>query len=327
MRYYLLLIFIGSLWACNVKKEDVKKTPSLESLLEIYPDSVELLVRQGNRFLDKYAYPNALKLGAKAFRLDSNNLEARFLYANALNNMQNRTVVDVAIAKQHFLVIIKQQPKNKKAYISLASTYAQEGEFDKSFDYINQVLRMDNRYRDAYILKGSNYLRLGRRDLAKSSYETAIQQDTKFFEGYMAIAYLYSEDNDPIAIEYFRTASELKPRSTDALYGVAYSLQQQEKYDESLASYRHLIEVDNHFYLALFNQAYIKQFHQNQIDSAICFYNSSIELEPEFVKAWHNLGLCYVSKDDKTNALKCFAKALKYNPNFEMSRKEADKLR
>jgi phage terminase large subunit-like protein len=70
--------------------------------------------------------------------------------------------------------------------VSLASTYTQQGDFEKSFQYINEALRIDKKYRDAYILKGTNYLTLGNRKLAKSSYETAIQQDTKFFEDMQA---------------------------------------------------------------------------------------------------------------------------------------------
>lgn len=327
MRYYLVLILVACCLACNNEKPKQPVVQDLDELLKIHPDSVPLLVQQGNHYLDAYKAAQALELGAKAFRLDSSNLDARFLYANALNNLPGRSTVDVATAQKHFLWVLKKQPENKKAYISLASTYFQQGDFEKSFEYINQVLRKDSRYRDAYIMKGTNYLALGKRDLAKSSYETAVQQDTKFFEGYLALAYLYSEDNDPIALEYFRTAASLRPHSVDALYGVAYSLQQQGKYEEALAGYRHLIAVDNKFHLALFNEGYIKQFHQNEVDSAIYFYSSAIDMEPEFVKGWHNLGLCYVIKKDRTNALKCFAKALKYNPDFEMSRIEAEKLR
>lgn len=327
MRYYLVLAIFGLIWACSEPKQKQPKVQDLETLLKLYPDSVELLVKQGNTFLDAYEGAEAFHLGARAFRLDSNNIDARFLYANALINIPKRNTADVAIAQRHFLYIIKKQPENKKAFISLASTYFQQGEFDKSFKYINDVLRKDPRYRDAYIMKGTNYLALGKRDLAKSSYETAVQQDSKFFEGYLALAYLYSEDKEPIALEYFRTAVTLRPQSVDALYGVAYTLQEQGKYEEALAAYRQLISVDPKFHLALFNEAYIKQFYQNDIDSAIYFYSSAIDLEPEFVKGWHNLGLCYVAKKDRTNALKCFAKALKYNPDFELSRIEADKLR
>ena len=323
----LLLFFVFSCSTNENKHESSHKKVDLDSLLKIHPDSVPLLVSRGNSLLETYKYEDALVDGARAFRLDTSNIEARFLYANALNNRMNRSAEDIATAQNHFKVVLKKEPKNIKAYISLASTYTQEGEMEKSFRYINEALRIDPKFRDAYIMKGTNYLRLGNRKLAKSSYETAIQQDTKFFEGYLALGYLYSEDNDPLALEYFRSAASLRPTSEDALYGVAYALQQQQKWEESLAAYRHLLEVKPRYYLALFNQGFIKQFEQNQLDSAIYFYESAILLEPKFVKGWHNLGLCYVSQGRKPEAFKAFGTALKYNPDFELSRIEANKLK
>jgi tetratricopeptide (TPR) repeat protein len=322
---HLLLISCGGKSAN--KQTATSKKENLDSLLKIDPNNVDLLVKRGNKYLATYKFYDALTDGAKAYRLDSNNLEARFLYANALNNRADRTQVDIENAKQHFLYLIKRQPGNKKIYVSLASSYTQQGDFEKSFQYINEALRIDKKYRDAYILKGTNYLSLGNRKLAKSSYETAIQQDTKFFEGYLYLGYLYSEDNDPLAVEYFRTAATLRPTSTDALYGVAYNLQIHGKLEEALKAYRELLQVDQKFYLALFNEGYIKQFEQNQLDSAIYYYTSAIELQPKFVKGWHNLGLCYASLGRKPEALNAFATALKYNPKFEISRIEANKLK
>lgn len=310
------------------KKVSTNKVYDLDSLVKLYPDSVPLLVKLGNKYMDAYRADEALKIGAKAFRLDSNNIDARFLYANALVNFAQRSTVDVANAQRHFKKILKSQPKNKKAYILLASTYTQQGDFEKSFQYINEVLKMDPRYRDAYIMKGTNYLALGNRKLAISSYETAIQQDPKFFEAYLRLAQMYTEDeNYKLAYEYFRNAAEIEPKSTDALYGIAYTKQMLGEFDVAIKEYKHLIQTDTTYYLALFNIAYIKQFDQNQPDSAIYFYQSALEREPECVKCWHNLGLVYKDKNDVTNALKSFAKALKYNPDFKMSREEADKLR
>jgi tetratricopeptide (TPR) repeat protein len=322
----LVMLFVR---CTNNKKQIVQeKEIALDSLIKIYPDSVNLLVKLGNKYLDEYLYHEAIKLGAKAFRLDSTNLEARFLYANSLNNISTRSIEDIQQAQKHFITVIKKDGGNKKAYIALASTYSQLGDFEKSFKYINEVLRKDVKYRDAYILKGTNYLTLGKRDFAISSYETAIQQDPGFFEAYLKLGWIYSEDlKHDIAFERFKTASELKPTNIDALYGMGYSKQESGKHNEALAIYRNMLQIDPSFHIALFNQGYIKQFYQNEIDSAMYFYKSAIEMQPEFVKGWHNLGLCHVAKKDKTNALKCFSKALKYNPDFEISRIEANKLR
>lgn len=326
---YFTFVVVGFLTSCGESEKNVQAVPkNIDSLLVIYPDSVPLLVLKGNKLVENYELDEALNIGSKAFRLDSNNIDARFLYATALNNRATRTVKDVELALRHFKYIVGKKPRETKALVSLAAAYSQLGDFDNSFRYLNEALKIDSKYRDAYILKGSNFLALGKRDLAKSSYETAVQQDTKFFEGFMKLGWMYTEDNQHIfALEYYKTALALEPKSVDAQYGIAYSLQEMQKYNEALAEYRHLLELDQNYYLALFNQGYIKQFYQNEVDSALYFYESALEMEPEFVKAWHNVGLCYKTKGNKTQALKSFSKALKFNPEYELSRQEADKLR
>lgn len=326
MRYLVFLLPL-LLISCGEDKP-VKKLPKdLDSLITMFPDSVELLVKRGNRFLDAYKYDKAMADGAKAFRLDSNFLEARMLYAEVLNNRPERTMDEVMMAQRHYRTIIKKDQKNTRALVGLASTYSQLQDYETSFKYINQALRIDPRYRNAYVLKGSNYLKLGKIDLAKSSYETAVQQDPNFYEAYLMLGALYEGENNPICLEYYTTAGQLQPKNPDVLYSLAYAKQKFGKTDEAVGLYRKMIQLDTTYAEALFQIGYIKQFTIGDLDSAIYYYNSAILTEPRYVEAWHNMGLCYEDKGDKTRALQSYAKALKYNPEFELSRKQADALR
>lgn len=323
MRILSLFIVLYLFASCGGKTIENKTTSSnLDSLVQLYPDSLPLLVEYSDLLLKDMRTTESLPLAAKAFRLDSNNLHVRYLYASSLVNRVERTTADVEIAQKHLKLIVKKEPANKNALMDLATTYTIQGEYDKSFKTLNEILKIDNKFRDAYTMKGMNYRALGNDKLAKSSFETAVQQDPEFFMGYLQLGWLYAETNDyPRAMEYFKTASTIEPTSTDALYGLAYSLQAIEKFPEALSEYRHLVEVDNNYYLAFFNQGYIKQFHQNQPDSALFFYKAAVELQPDFVKAHHNMGVVYLDQGDKGEAYYAFKKALKYNPEYELSQK------
>ena len=288
---------------------------------------IDVLVKHGNKMLEDRDFTRAMDDGAKAFRLDSNNIDSRLLYANVLNNRPERTEEEIMSAQRHFEVIIKKDSKNTKALVGLASTYSHQQDFEKSFQYINQSLRIDPRFRDAYVLKGTNYMFMGKIDLAKSSYETAVQQDPEFYEAYLMLGSIYQAEKNPICIEYYTTAVTLQPKNTHVLYALAYAKQVFGKDDEAVTIYRKMIQIDTMYYEALFQIGHIKQFTIGDLDSAIYYYNSSLQTEPRFVEAWHNLGLCYEEKGDKTRALQSYAKALKYNPDFELSRKQADALR
>jgi tetratricopeptide (TPR) repeat protein len=325
---YLIFLVPFLLFSCGKKEDAVSSTvQNLDSLLKVYPDSVELLILHGNKMIKNYRLELALSDGAKAFRLDSMNNDARLLYADALNNRPNRTPGDVARAQKFYAYLLKKMPKEPKIYVSLASTYSQQMDFDKSFLYINQALKINARYRDAYVMKGSNYLFLNKIDLAKSSYETAVQQDPKFFEAYLMLGSLYQAESDKICLEYYRTAVELQPKNVDVIYSLAYAEQVFGQTYKALAHYKRMLQLKPDYHQALNQIGVIQQYDLKQLDSAMYYYNSALEVEPRFVEAWHNLGECYESKKDISNALQSYAKALKYDPSFELSRKRANVLK
>ena len=325
---YLIFLVPFLLFSCGKKEDAVSSTvQNLDSLIKVYPDSVELLILHGNKMIKNYRLELALSDGAKAFRLDSMNNDARLLYADALNNRPNRTPGDVARAQKFYAYLLKKMPKEPKIYVSLASTYSQQMDFDKSFLYINQALKINARYRDAYVMKGSNYLFLNKIDLAKSSYETAVQQDPKFFEAYLMLGSLYQAESDKICLEYYRTAVELQPKNVDVIYSLAYAEQVFGQTYKALAHYKRMLQLKPDYHQALNQIGVIQQYDLKQLDSAMYYYNSALEVEPRFVEAWHNLGECYESKNDISNALQSYAKALKYDPSFELSRKRANALK
>lgn len=324
----LLLITVFSCGEQEIAIEQVQNR-NLDSLLLAYPDSIPLLLERGNMLFDEYDYDVAMNDAARAFRLDSSSLDVRLLYAEVLNNRSQRSVEDVLIAKRHYEVVVKKTPKDLRALVGLAATHAFLQDFESAFKYINEALRIDSKYRDAYVLKGTVYTQLGNVELAKSSYETAIQQDPEFFEAYFRLAQIYQSENNPVCVEYFATAYELKPEITEVKYQLAYSKQTHGQVEGAKFLYREMTKDTSDFYVTrgYFHQAYIKQFSENDLDSAMILYGKALQVDPRHVESWHNLGVCYDKKGELTKALQSFGKALKYNPEFALSREYADSLK
>lgn len=331
----LSLIFICSNCSGQGKKGQVKNE-NLDSLIAKDPNNVGLLVKRGNLMLDSFLIKYNKKFfdiakpdATKAFRLDSSRIDTRLLYADVLANDPERSVTDVSRSQYHYSFIVKQQPKNVKALVGLSSTYAFFADFQTAIQYVDQALKINPKYRDAYVMKGTIFLMQNNKKLAISSYETAVQQDPTFELAYLRLGQLYTEDEKyEVAIEKFRSAVAINPKLADAIYGVAYCDQMLERYKEAETGYHKLMTVDSKYHLGWFNIGYIKQFHtDNQLDSAIIYYQMATDIQPEFVKAWHNIGLCYEDKKDRTRALQAYAKALKYNPNFELTKERVAALK
>lgn len=323
------IVFILGLVSCKNEKSDETEKMTLDESIEKYQDSVELLVQRGRTYLETFEFKLAMSDAAKAFRLDSTKTVVKRFYADVLNNRPERTIEDIYIAQRHYKDLLKKDGKNPELLVDLASTYSMQQDFDKAFENINKALRINPRYRQAYQLKGSIYRALGQTDLMKSSYETAVQQDPKFYEGYLMLGAIYQDEKNPLCIEYFTTASKLKPKELEAKYSLAFAQQHFGKEQDAAQMYREMSRDTSDYYSsqAFFQLGHIKQFRLGDIDSAKYFYAEAIKVEPRLYQAYHNLGICYDRQGDKTNALRSFSKALKYNPEFELSRKYADSIR
>lgn len=331
MRYFISLLLLVALVFQSCEDKKPKKIElnraNLDSLIKIFPDSVSLLVKRGNLLFDELLYEEAMADAARAYRLDSNRTECRVLYAEALINSPKRSVDDLFTAHKIYKKIVKKEPKNVEALVGLANTFSMFEDYENSFKYINQALRINPRYRDAYVLKGTNYRNQGNFKLAVSSYETAVQQDPKFYGGYLMLGALYQFKEDPICIEYYTTAYKIQPKNLDVIYSLAYAKQLFGKENAASALYRKMIRLDSTYHEAYFQLGYIKQFSTMELDSALFFYEKATEVQPKHIESYHNMGLIYEDKKDITNALFSYAKVLKINPEFELTKERVEILK
>ena len=324
---FILILFVFAISCQNKGAEPLNSTLSLDSLLLKYPDSVNLLVKHGELALTNFKYDIAIADAAKAFRLDSSRLDTRMLYADAICNNPAIQNADITKAQFHYQKLIKKEPKNIRALVGMAMTYTLRQDFDNSFKYINRALKINPRYRNAYVLKGSNYRMLGNTKLAISSYETAVQQDPNFYGGYLMLGALYQYEKNPICIQYYTTATQLQPNNPDCLYALAYAKEIFGQENDAKMIYRKMIRIDSTYYEAYFQLGYIKQFTDLDLDSALYFYNAALDIEPRHIESNHNIGLIYEDKKDISRALLSYAKVLKYNPEFELTKERVAVLK
>jgi tetratricopeptide (TPR) repeat protein len=311
--------------------KDLKETNNLQALadsVEKDPDNVALWIELGELCKEDLNFKCALDAGAKAYILDSTNIDARKLYAWSLINKPNPPLEDIESSKKHYKYVLSVNPNDPATMVELANTFSLTGDFKTALKYINDALRINEEYRDAYVLKGSIYKTTEKLDLALSSYQTAVQLDPDFFIGHLQIGWLLTEmGNHKLALEYYQNAADLKAENLNAAYGIAKSLQDLERYDEALIGYRSLLDIDSTAYVGYFNQGYIKHYHQEQLDSAVYFYNELLDAQPEYIHGWYQLGEAYYSQGRQADAARAFSQALRIDENYQPAIEASQKLR
>ena len=86
------------------------------------------------------------------------------------------------------LTYLKSVPLDSEAQLLVANAYFHLEEFDKALETINQVISVNNKVENAYLLRGDIYMVQGKPDDADKNYITALQLNYRSFGGFIGKA-------------------------------------------------------------------------------------------------------------------------------------------
>eukprot|EP01102_Stenamoeba_stenopodia_P018072 TRINITY_DN657_c0_g1_i1.p1 TRINITY_DN657_c0_g1~~TRINITY_DN657_c0_g1_i1.p1 ORF type:complete len:462 (-),score=85.73 TRINITY_DN657_c0_g1_i1:44-1375(-) len=117
----------------------------------------------------------------------------------------------------------------------------------------------------------------------------------------------------------FRRASEMCPHDADlfAVLGVLYNLSRE--YDLAIESFKQAIVLDPKNY-SLWNKLGATQANSPRPQGskeAVYAYRKALELKPNYVRAWVNMGISYANQGIYDTASKYYLRALSLNPRAE----------
>jgi tetratricopeptide (TPR) repeat protein len=181
-------------------------------------------------------------------------------------------------------------------------------EYPKAFVEINTVLRANVYNPEAYFLKGMCYKNMGDTNKAISSFQTAVQTDPKFTEGYMQLALIHEARKNPLALQYYENAYRADPSNMEALYGEGMYWQNQEKMEEAKKVYRRMIGLDRGYPKSYYNLGWIL-LQQDSVDKALRQFEFAIQNQPDYGDAWYNKGLCLEILGNKKEAQASYEQA------------------
>jgi tetratricopeptide (TPR) repeat protein len=188
----------------------------INKLLEKEPNNAELLAKRADILFKLFRQDEGLQDISKSFRLDSNNLEVRRVHAGYMIGQ-----LKILAARDDYSFIIERDPGNAEAYLGMARTYAAEGNNVKAFQFTDEALKRNIKFRDAYVLKGLMFRGEGKVDLAISSYQTAVEIDPNYYSGYVALGNLHEIKGSSLAEDFYNTALQIDENGLDALYAKA----------------------------------------------------------------------------------------------------------
>jgi tetratricopeptide (TPR) repeat protein len=217
-------------------------------------------------------------------------------------------------------------PQDEYAFSKLGELYLILQNYEKSFQNLNEALRINKYNPKIYFYKGLNYLEMKDTLNAISSFQTAVTVSPEYFDAHMNLGILYAAKKDKKAISYYQNALKSKANSIEALYALGKFYQDIDSFDKAVTEYNKILDQVPDHKSTNYNLGYIS-FLKGDFNRAIQYFSTAISKQPDYTDAYYGRGLCY-KKTGKTDlAEKDFTKTIQLDPKYELAEKELKKLK
>ena len=109
--------------------------------------------------------------------------------------------------------------------------------------------------------------------------------------------------------------NENKDLNIDETFALAVSNQQKNHFKVAENLYNKILEI-NPNYVSAYNNLGIISKSLGDAEKAIDYFKKTIEIKPDFIDAHNNLGVVLQGMNEKQKAKECYEKAIEINPNY-----------
>lgn len=294
---------------------------SLTLLLDRTPNNTELLHARANVFLEVNELNYALTDIGKAILLDSTVAKYYLTISDVYFRLNKPKQCRNALLKAHEI-----QPDYGEPLYRLAQFELYLGNHQQSINYANDMLRIDARDDRPYMIKALCFKDLGDTTQAIQNYLGATAQNPDNYDAFVELGVLHWAQQDPLAENYLKSALDIQPNGTDALYALGMHYQQSDKLNEALETYAKIVAIDSTYRTAYYNTGYIQYQYLQLYKEALRNFEKAVEIDPKYFQAVYMRGLCYEAMGDVEKAKREYSYAIQLNPNYEMAANGLNRL-
>jgi tetratricopeptide (TPR) repeat protein len=330
-RVIACLVILLTIASCGQKKKidtDANPKDSLSTSLNLIndqikndPDNPNLLFERSKLYYNQKLVDKASEDINRAITLDSTKANFYLHQSDVFYAMHK-----IAEAKKAILKSLQLDPKSREANAKMGELQYYLKDYENAFKYLDEALRIDPYYAKAYFIKGLCFKENGDTGLAISSFRTCIEQDPDYFHAYMQLGDIFSQQHNPIAIDYYTNAINVNGSQVEAYYGLAYFYQEHGNPEEAIAVYDDLLKVDPRNAPAKHNIGYTYLFKLNDPGKSINWFTEAILDDQALVNAYYHRGYAYEKLGKKELAIKDYKKSLELEPEFELAKERLKKL-
>ena len=205
---------------------------------------------------------------------------------------------------------------NEYDYLAKAKKNMEKEKYHEVISFCDKALKINNDLPEAYSFKGNALYNLGEYNDAAESFSHAIEKEPDEAEHYYDRSWTYCNmDKYEDSIVDINKALEIEPKTSAFYYDRGRFEYWAERYKDAVNSFTKGIELkptENKYLFRGNSYMALEEF-----DLALADFNSSIEIEPEFARAYFRRGILYKKMELLENAAKDFKKAIELDPKYD----------
>ncbi len=322
--FYVLLIFSCKPSSNNEEKIQMQEAKKDEiELLSIeitkQPENALLYFKRSQVFMQKNNIKQAFVDINKAVSIDSTKIDYYLMLADvSFKSLQIQKSIDA------YIRAISIDAKSKEAHMKLSELYLYLKAYPPCLSEANEALKIDKNNAKAYFIKGFAYKETADTSKAISSFQTAVEIQSDYYDAYIQLGIIEAARKHKIALQYYNNALRLKPKSTEALYNRGLLFQNMGEIDKAIGDYNSILTIDNRDANAHYNLGYIDLAYMKDYKSAITHFTDAIRINSQYAEAFYNRGVAFELTGEKNSAEKDYKQALSIVPTFKLAK---DKLK
>ncbi len=309
--------------AANSTTHTDPRLVKLNAQLAKNPNNDSLLYNRASVYYQLEGYDEALADVSQALKLDSMQPMYYHLLADVMldygrPNDSRRAIAVLKRATEKF-------PDHISTWLKLSEFQLIVKQHGDALASINEVLQRNPQSADAYFMTGRVALDMGDTTRAIKALQRSVQYDAAIGEAWMFLGRIFSNRNDPLAIQYFDNALRLDSTNMEAREFKGAFYKRRGEYEPAFKVYRDIISRNPDYSNAYFDMGMI-YLAQDSLSKAYDNFNIAIKTDPLFVNAYYFRGVTSEEMGNAAAAYGDYKQANKMSPNYPEAKEARARL-
>lgn len=301
--------------------EQVGQVDSTRDPLDLLNDSIaadenrsDLYVRRASLYIDREQIGQAMIDVNRAIQVDPKNVDALLMLADIYYLMGDEANVTATLNKA-----LEVDPFDARPMVKLAELNLLKQNFNLTFGYIDNALKISTYNPKAYFVRGMAYMAKQDTASAMKNFLIAREQDITFLDPQREICAIYQAQHNPMTESFMRSVVANFPNEPLARYDLALFLQDNGNPEEALLHYDTLLMQSPSNSRLLFNKGYVYFVYLGDNEKALDYFNQSLQSDPTYLDALYNKGHVLEQMGDYVQAKAIYTQVLERKSDYRLA--------